>query len=224
MATKNSINNASQDFTIDPASGDASIQFSLAAIAKFIAGIDDTDGDAFKISAGSAIGTTDRLFITADGVMTLPAQVAFLNSINAEVNVTGDGTIHDIGSVTATTSIVDRNGDMTEGDGAGTGATFTAPVTGLYQFNFTLVYDIDATGGDDMAIGITSTDDAYNGHQLPTKNSVANFADANGDICVNQTTFMSLTAADTVVFQFAARINSKTDDVVSGFLSGILIE
>ena len=225
MAKQNSIDNATQDLTITPATGDSTIQFSINGTTEFIIGVDDDADDSFKIANGSALGTNDYLVMSPDGIMTLPLQSAFLNSINAEANVTGNSTAHYIGSVTATTSIVDRNGDMTEGDGAGTGATFTAPVTGLYQFNFTLVYDIGATGSPTCQIYVESTSDLYKGHSLPTDNQVTNFSNASGYICMNETMFMSLTAADTVRFRFQGETGSAAvDDVISGYISGCLIE
>lgn len=47
---------------------DAIIQLALGATEsiKYTIGIDDSDGDKFKISAGSALGITDRLVITSD--------------------------------------------------------------------------------------------------------------------------------------------------------------
>ena len=51
------------DAAVDPI-----IQFAVGAtpVTKYTMGVDDSDGDKFKISAGSVLGTTDRLVFTAD--------------------------------------------------------------------------------------------------------------------------------------------------------------
>ena len=48
-------------------SADPSLAFYLDDTAKFTVGVDDSDSDKFKISAGSALGTTDRLVIDSSG-------------------------------------------------------------------------------------------------------------------------------------------------------------
>ncbi len=54
------------DSAVDPV-----IQWSLGAtpVVKFTAGVDDSDGDAWKLSAGSALGTTDYLGYSANTVI-----------------------------------------------------------------------------------------------------------------------------------------------------------
>ena len=79
MATKNSIDNAVQDLTIDPgATGDSFIQFDINATGEFRIGVDDASGDAFVIAQGSALGTNDTFVMTAAGERTMPLQSAFL--------------------------------------------------------------------------------------------------------------------------------------------------
>ena len=47
MATKNSLNNKSQELTIDPgASGDSFLQFNINTTGEFRIGVDDTDEKA----------------------------------------------------------------------------------------------------------------------------------------------------------------------------------
>jgi hypothetical protein len=47
--------------------GDSSLQFSLSATANWIAGIDNSDSDSFKISSGNTLGTNDYLTIANSG-------------------------------------------------------------------------------------------------------------------------------------------------------------
>lgn len=65
------------------------------------------------------------------GEISYPLQPAFLAYLGTtDANVTGNGTTFTLGSVTALTEVFDQNGDFN------TNGTFTAPVTGRYQFNW----------------------------------------------------------------------------------------
>jgi hypothetical protein len=124
MATKNSINNVSQDLTVDPgASGDSFVQFDINATGEFRIGVDDTDGDEFKISQGSALGTNDTVTITPSGAMRQELTPAVETFTPDTSNVTGDGTVF---TVDWSTEIFDQGSNMS-------GTTFTAPVTGRYR-------------------------------------------------------------------------------------------
>jgi len=222
MARINVIGNRSGELTIDPgSSGDSWLQHSNSGGVMFRTGVDDTDGDSYKVSDGSALGTNDRFVISPDGKITMPAQCAFLNVINAASNVTGDGSDHSIGQTTATTSVFDRNGDMTEGDGAGTAAEFTAPVTGNYKFCYSLIYNVPASSGTTLVLILLSNGDLIN--TLPTLESVSGFAGAGNDMCMSSTVFLNLTASDTIRFRFQGYNGAKTTDIVSGFISGYLV-
>jgi len=124
MSKINSINNKSGELTIDPgASGDSFLQLDINTTGKFRLGVDDTDSDSFKISSGSALGTTDCFIMTSAGERTLPIQPAFsANNYSPLFNVTGDGT-----NVTLSldTELFDQASNFST-------TTFTAPVTGRY--------------------------------------------------------------------------------------------
>jgi len=223
MAKENAINNISGSLTIDSgASGDSFVQFDINGTGEFRVGCDDTD-DSYRISQGSALGTNDTFVVTDAGIITKPLQPSFLNIINAESNVSGDATAHDVGSVTATTSIADRGSDMTEGDGAGTGATFTAPVAGIYQFCFGLQIDIDATGGDTLTVQIVTSNRTFPVTVYPTENLVSGLFGVGGDLMWEGTVIEELAASDTVVFRFTCTGGSKVDDIVDGYISGVLL-
>lgn len=128
MATQNSINKKSQDLTIDPgAAGDSFVQFDINTTGEFRIGVDDDAADAFKISQGSALGTTDTFVVTAAGEITKPLQSAFLAVLSSDItDVTGDGTTY---TVVWDTEVFDQNSDF---DGT---STFTSPVTARYRFD-----------------------------------------------------------------------------------------
>ena len=128
MATNNSINNETQELTVDPgASGDSFVQFDINGTGEFRIGVDDDASDAFKISQGSALGTNDTFVMTASGERTMPLQPAFLVTVASTIsNVTGDGTAY---TIVYDSEVYDQSGDMTT-------TTFTAPVTGRYMLIF----------------------------------------------------------------------------------------
>ena len=78
---------------------------------------------------------TQNVYVDADGHLgtTSAAQCAFLGIQSGwALNVTGDGTIYWLGTITDVDVIYDLTGDYDPGDGAGSRATFTAPTDGLY--------------------------------------------------------------------------------------------
>lgn len=224
MATNNAINNTSNPITstaitIDPgASGDSYIQFNINGTGKFRIGVDDTDSDAFVISQGSALGTNNTFRISADGECNIPLQPLFIASENDELNVTGDGTVHAVGSVAAMTEVLDVGSDFTPGNGAGTGATFTAPITGLYSLNMPeLQYQAPSTGGTTVTRSIITSNRTYQFSNNPTEQLVANFYGPNRFLVMSCAIVADMDSADTATFNITGSGGSKVDDV---FFSG----
>ncbi|MGD8305133.1 MAG: hypothetical protein PVF17_00635 [Ignavibacteria bacterium] len=102
------------------------------------------DGTTGKLLQDSTVIVTDA------GEMTNSSQPAFLaNLASTDANVTGNGTIYSLGSGTALTEIYDQNSDFDPGDGAGSAATFTAPVTGKYYIGLKInATDFGASSAD----------------------------------------------------------------------------
>jgi len=225
MAKINSINNKAQDLTIDPgASGDSFLQFNINDVAEFKIGVDDSDSDKFKISQGSDLAANTTFVMTANGERTMPLQPAFLAVAGTENNATGDSTFHDIGSITATTEIYDQGSNFTPGDGAGTGALFTAPISGRYLLSFSVTTRIDSsTGGDDQYTRITTSNRTYFAYTLPTRNQASGFYGIDGDISWVATVLADMDASDTCIFYVVSRGGSKVDDIIRGYLSGVLM-
>ena len=117
-------------FTVDPqAAADGAVQYSESGVAKWRHGNDETD-DSWRLSQGSALGTTDALIATANRNILKPAQTAFQAYNNAPIAATtGDGT-----NFTITFNAVDYN--------VGSGfvdPNFIATEAGIYLFTATIV-------------------------------------------------------------------------------------
>lgn len=221
MATKqNPINRASQDLTIDPgASGDSFLQFSINTTGEFRIGVDDDASDAFKISQGSALGTTDTFIMTAAGERTMPLQPAFLAYLGTgDDNQTGNGVIYDLGSGNALTEVFDQNSDFN------VNGTFTASITGRYLLSATILVDGLTNAMTNEYIQILTSNRRYIYQHNPWND---NAVGTGASISVTSVTDMD--AADTAIVQL--RISNGAGDtadivgdaVVNTYFSGCLL-
>lgn len=119
--------------TLDPGTtGDSTIQFNRATLSKWIDGVDISEANRFVIAQGSALGITDAWRMTTTGQRTMPDQPSFLAIGALEANAWGQDVYSYLGAVVPMTTIINRGGFFTPGNGAGIGAEFIAPITGLY--------------------------------------------------------------------------------------------
>lgn len=89
-------------------------------------GLDNSDSDAFVLSASGTPGTTNVMKSTTAGQITFPLQPCFNAYVNSNINnVTGNGTQYEI--VSNWTENFDIGGNFSAG-------VFTAPITGIYSF------------------------------------------------------------------------------------------
>ena len=119
----------------DAGAEDAKIVFDGNA-QDFHIGLDDS-ADDLVIGLGSALGTTTHIAIDEAGVVRMPLQPAFIVYPASEQSDMGTGD----NTVAWGTELLDVNADFASN-------TFTAPVDGLYQFNFTITIgnlDVSAT-------------------------------------------------------------------------------
>jgi hypothetical protein len=199
MAQVNSINNKTSQLTVDPgATANSFIQYNVNASNKFIMGIDNSASNAFKISAGSALGTTDTFITTTAGIITRPLQCAFAyrNSSIAS-NVTGDGTAY---TLAATTKIFDQGSNFSS-------PTFTAPVTGYYYLSVKMYIRNEPTAASTSGtIAIITTARTYtffldNPSVLPNSGT---------DFVESVYVFTNMTAADTMTTTLTMSGGTKT--------------
>jgi len=117
-------------------------------------GLDDS-ADSLIIGKGSALGTTTSMAFDANGIITKPLQPAFLATA-ANVDNIANST-----DITFGTEIFDQNGDFSS-------TTFTAPVTGKYQLQFTVRIDTIDTASSYTRISIITSNRLYESTILDT--------------------------------------------------------
>jgi len=210
MAKVNAINNKGGSLTIDPgASGDSFVQFDINATGEFRIGVDDDASDTFKISQGSALGANDTFIMTAAGERTMPLQPAFLARLSSDAsNATGDGTVY---TLVSDTEVFDQNGDYNNGTG-----TFTASVTGRYNFFTGANIATPSGGGDEVELKLVTSNRTYTGVALPTRNRAASFYGPFGWLSHEYAVLADMDAADTAYVTITSTGGAKTDDVKGG--------
>jgi hypothetical protein len=90
----------------------------------FHIGLDDST-DSLTMGLGSTLGTTSHMIFDANGHITKPLQPAFMAT---KSSIQSNIAINSIVQITFDGERFDQNGDFSS-------STFTAPVTGRYQFN-----------------------------------------------------------------------------------------
>lgn len=202
-----------------PTGGDPYVLFDVSSAGKWIAGLDNSDSDNFKISASTSLGTTDTFIATTAGEITMPLQPAFyawLDNTTAS-SVTGDGTTYTLGSTANLTEVYDQNSDFN------VNGTFTAPVTGRYHFNTIIALNNIGASHAGYYIGfITSNRSIYVLQTNAYNNSSGTQYHQSG------ASYSDMDAGDTCTVALAVSGGTKTVDVrgstdtITGF-SGALI-
>lgn len=212
MARRNSVNNHFTELTIDPGpTADSYAQFSLIGSDKYKLGSDYSDSGKFKISLGSALGTSDSFIVHTNYENTQPLTPAYGGVISSLTsNVTGGGAVW---VATGFTEIFDQNSDF------GT-SIFTAPVTGKYRLS-----------GETVLSGFTSSITYLQLSIWTTTRHYASFItnpyvlkSSSGQLGVHLSVFAAMTAADEAKFRVYGYGGTNVVDVVAGgtFFNGHL--
>ena len=206
----NSIDKKSGSITVDPgASEDSFVQFDINGTSKFKVGVDDDDSDAFKISHGSALGTTDTFIMSSEGEQTIPLQSAFSAYLSSTAsNVTGDGTVY---TIICDTKSFDLNSDYNNTTGL-----FTAPVTGKYCILMTTFMTVEAAGGSTMRMQPIIGGDNFYVPYAPARKEITNLYGPNTNLTMFLSIIRDLDAADTVVFAVRSFGGTKINDIYGG--------
>lgn len=171
--------------------------------------------------------TFSGTFVDTTGSATAGTTVAFFGTANAENNVTGDGTVFSLGAATAMTTVQNIGGGFFPGNGAGTPASFTAPVTGTYILATTLATHVDgggSPGGVVQGYSLYLNGAGYAGiYGFPTLNQCTGFFGANGNIDGSGAIVTPLTAGDVITWVYVAGNQNRTASIVTGTVSGALL-
>jgi hypothetical protein len=202
----------------DAGAEDAKIVFDGNA-QDFHIGLDDT-ADDLVIGLGSALGTTTHMAFTEDGEVTKPLNPFFNANSALQSNVTGDNTVY-------TVIFATENDDVGANFNTSNG-TFTAPVTGNYQFNAF----IRGAGysGNEVVLQLyfnTSNEGQRSYDDRVHDAAVTNLYDGGdgGVMGFGASEAFQMDASDTIVVQFIVNgTGGKTVDVIANSsFSGYLI-
>ena len=178
-------------------------------------GLDNSDSDAYVLSASATPGTTNVMRVSTAGEINYPLQPAFFVYSTAGVtNVTGDGTQYTI--AVFDTEVFDQNGDFASN-------TFTAPVTGRYM----LTFSVQIVGGTNISAAnariVTSNQTFNNAMPITPGGTTACFGTVN--VCCDMDT------SDTATYTIQTTDSGgKIDDIVAStgssvrcYVSGYLV-
>jgi hypothetical protein len=178
-------------------------------------GTGDTSFTAYSVLCGgttstgalqnvSGLGSSGNV-LTSNGAGALPTWQAspvlpaFIVGASTQNNVTGDGTTY---TVLFATTIVDQDSNFSS-------PTFTAPVTGLYQFNFSVTMIGITSGMTSSTTQLVTTARSYLGGIC----NPYNVATSAGNFTFSGSFLANMTAADTCEVTVALSNGTKVSSV-----------
>ncbi len=176
-----------------------------------------------QVSGAGNLSTTGTVGPNTLTVNYLPTS-SFTATWNTETNITGDGSTPALGATAAATVITNVGGDFFPGNGAGIGASYTVPVTGLYYFFMFIDFTVgaSATAGIDFSCGF-SGGVGFNLFKGPTSNACAGFANNSGDINIGGSCIMQVAATTVINFTIQSNGTGKNLSVNTGTVGGYRI-
>lgn len=197
---------------------DATYQAVVSGAQTWTWGVDNGSSDSWNLAASSALGTTDVMISTTAGEITKPLQPAFLAVNSAsDANQTGAGTV---ATVEFDTEVFDQNGDFNN-----TTDTFTAPVTGRYQFNVSAGLANMTSSMTRLVFNLVTSNRTY---QIEKCNPYAQQDGTNGQYVCNGSVVADMDASDTATVTVAISNGAgDTASIIGGnnntFFSGCLL-
>ena len=116
-------------------------------------------------------------------------------------NVTGDGTAY---TVVLATELYDRGGNFAAN-------TFTAPVTGLYQFDTTIVYDALGAAHTAVVVNVVTTSITHPMHLI----NGAAARDSGNNLALSGTITLPMTQGDTATMRTTVSGGTKTVNILA---------
>ena len=207
MATNNSANTSSGKLTLEKAASD--LQLEYIGGTSWCHGLDDDDSDAFKLCTGVALGTNTTFAMSTSGERTLPLQPMFYAYLaTTDSDVTGDGTVFQIGSGNAWTESFDIGGDFN------TNGIFTAPVAGRYVFGSTIfLLDIGAGHTEVYSYFTVDSVDYEQQRSDAAAYDQGGTLDLGGTLGLACMTYVDMAASDTCILSVVVNNSTKTVDV-----------
>jgi hypothetical protein len=182
--------------------GDPFFHTNVSGATDWTFGCDNSDADAFVFSNTGTLGNGNVMRMTTAGEITKPLQPAFLTCLAANTGVvTGDATVY---TIAWDTEIFDQNSDIS-------GSTFTAPVTGRYRFELSVLWSGIASAHTVGNMSISTSNRGY------LTNQCNPFATAGGTQGSNVISVLAdMDAADTCFTTTAVSNGTKVITVSSG--------
>lgn len=194
--------------TSGASAGDCVLNYYINGVTSWVAGIDNSDSDAYVVAASSNLGANNALRIGTDLATTLygtvksSAQPAFSAYLAAPVaNATGDGTVYQLGT-DALTKIFDNTSSLN------TNGTFTAPVTGKYFISASILLSNVTTGSvGDFVMNMVTTARTYSIEQTYVATST------NINQLMTMSRVVDMTSGDTCIIEVSLSGQPKTTTI-----------
>lgn len=183
--------------------GDPKVLYTVTGVTNWAQGIDNSVSDSFKLSASTALGTSDRLVITTAGANTRPSQPAFLVYPSGTLsNVTGNSVAY---TIAYNLEVFDQGSNFAS-------FTFTAPVTGIYYLCASATYNELNVLNTSGVLSIVTTNRTYS-------TGIINYGvakDVNNNLTLAANYVCDMTAGDTATVSTTVNLNTQTVDILGG--------
>lgn len=205
VAAINSSNTASSQAYLNvevggASAGDPNILYTVNSVTSWSEGIDNSDSDAFVLSANASLGTNNVIRASTSGEINFPLQPAFLAYKSGGAgNITGDGTTV---SPVIDTEVFDQGGDFTNGNPS----FFTAPITGRYMFAGAVLITNLSSAHTLGSISIVTSNRTY----FSGTSSVAAQRSSINELQLQAADPADMDAGDTAVLSYVVSNSTKT--------------